>query len=75
MKSNRVAGHHFIDTPRGEACSECGKLWLDMLDERERWRIGELGIAHNDAGTVGLTTAEVQELHAKLDHIWKATVF
>ena len=73
--SERVAGHSFIDTPRGEACADCGKLWLDVLEDRERWAVGVLGIAHDDAGTVGLTLAEVHQLHAKLDRIWKATAY
>jgi hypothetical protein len=68
----RVAGHLFIDTPRGEACSECGKLWLDVLNDRERWKPRELGIAHNDSGEVGLTVDEIETLNAKLQRIWDA---
>ncbi len=68
----RVAGHLFVDTTRGEACSECGKLWLDVLDHRERWQAGQLGVAHNDAGSIGLLATEVAELHAKLQRIWDA---
>lgn len=66
--SERVAGHLFADTPRGEACSECGKLWLYVLDRREKWRVGEFDIAHSG----GLTEREVDELNAKLDRIWNA---
>ena len=66
----RVAGHLFVDTPRGEACADCGKLWMDVLDHRESWRVGALGIAHDDAGGVGLTVSEVQQLEAKLERIW-----
>lgn len=70
--TERVAGHLFVDSPRGEACSECGKLWIDVLNERERWKKGELGIAHNDGGSIGLTTQEVEELDAKIQRIWNA---
>lgn len=69
-----VAGHTFVDTPRGEACS-CGKRWIeDVLSQRERWRPGELGIAHSDGGTIGLNDVEIASLHAKLDRIWGAVV-
>ena len=69
---DRVAGHLLGDTPRGEACLECGKLWLDILNDRERWQKGELGIAHNDGGSIGLTTEEVASLQAKIKRIWDA---
>jgi hypothetical protein len=69
---DRVAGHLFVDTPRGEACAECGKLWMDVLDHRERWVPAALGIAHNDGGGVGLTIDEVAELNRKLERIWNA---
>lgn len=72
MNEAIVAGHLFVDTPRGEACRECGKLWLDVLDRREEWRPGALGIAHTDAGTVGLTALEVKQLNDKLQRIWDA---
>jgi len=64
----RVAGHLFVDTAGGEACIDCGKKWLTVLDHRERWRPGECGIAHQG----GLTSAEIEQLHAKLDRIWNA---
>ncbi len=70
--SDRVAGHLFGDTPRGEACLDCGMRWLDVLDNRERWQVGQLGVAHNDAGSVGLLAFEVAELNAKLQRIWNA---
>lgn len=66
--TDRVAGHLFGDTPRGEACLECGKLWLDVLNHRELWKPGEHGIAHSGA----LNSAEVETLHAKLQRIWNA---
>jgi hypothetical protein len=62
----RVAGHLFVDTPRGEACADCGKLWMYILDRREQWRVGEFGIAHIG----GLEEREIAELHAKLERIW-----
>ena len=65
---DRVAGHLFVDTPRGEACSECGRTWMEVLDKRERWIVGERGIAHN----MGLTTEEIAQLQAKLERIWNA---
>lgn len=68
MVSDRVAGHTFTDTPRGEACSECGKLWMEVLNVRELWRAGQVGIAHSGA----LNETEVKELQAKLDRIWDA---
>lgn len=66
--SDRIAGHLFVETPRGEACAECGKLWMDVLNQRENWRMGEPGIAHSG----GLTTEEIGQLQAKLERIWDA---
>lgn len=68
LMNERVAGHLFVDTPRGEACSECGKLWIDVLNTRELWRAGEPNIAHSGC----LTTDEVATLQAKLQRIWDA---
>ena len=62
-----VAGHAFVETPCGEACS-CGKTWLYVLDRREEWRPGVTGIAH----TGGLTIEEIAQLNAKLQRIWDA---
>lgn len=63
-----VAGHKFVETPQGEACAVCGRRWLDILNQREFWRNGEMGIAHHGA----LNDAEVAELNDKLDRMWSA---
>lgn len=61
-----LAGHSMVPGPRGSVCQQCGRTWIEMLDNRDRWRPGEFGIAH----TGGLTDGEVRELQAELDRIW-----
>jgi len=56
----RVAGHDLRHTPRGLACSVCDRRWLDMLDQRHRWNVGETDIAHVGA----LNADEVRQLLA-----------
>jgi len=65
---DKVAGHTFVQTERGEACADCGKLWLDVLNARELWTPGATGIAHTGA----LNVTEIAELQAKLERIWNA---
>lgn len=64
----RVAGHLFVDTSRGEACSECGKLWMDVLNMREYWIEGQPNIAQSG----GLSKIEIEQLNKKLQRIWNA---
>lgn len=66
--TDRVAGHLFADSPRGEACSDCNKTWLEVLNMRELWIVGAHGIACRGA----LNTPELESLHAKLQRIWDA---
>lgn len=65
--TERVAGHLFVDTPRGEACV-CGMTWIEVLNQREEWKPGVVGIAHIGA----LNESEIAELNAKLQRIWDA---
>ena len=63
-----IAGHSFVETPSGRQCAACGKTWLAVLAEREHWKPGTQGIAHNGA----LTENECNQLHAEIERIWKA---
>lgn len=56
----RVAGHTLQHTARGLACASCEKRWVDLLDQRHRWRVNEQDIAH----VGGLNAGEVMELLA-----------
>ena len=61
-----IAGHSMTDTLHGSACTACGKTWLAMLGEREHWRVGAAGVAHQ-----GLLAAhEVAELNAEVERLW-----
>ncbi len=64
--TRHLAGHTMAAGPAGDACSICGRTWIDMLNNRDRWRPGQLGIAHRDA----LNAAECQELHAEIERIF-----
>lgn len=59
-----------IEAVGGARCAECGRSWLSLLDNRDRWRRGETGIAHGDWA---LTDKQVAELEGEIDRIW-ATV-
>lgn len=63
-----VAGHTFDSFGR---CA-CGRTWLNCLDQRARWAVGEKDIAHVGA----LNAAEVDQLitHAvkEEERIWAA---
>lgn len=65
-----IAGHIMADTPSGRACSVCGRTWRHMLDNRDRWRVGQLEIAHYGA----LSANEVAELEAEVERIWAAVM-
>ena len=63
-----LAGHTMIPTAHGDVCEICHRTWVQMLNEREYWKIGEPGIAH-----IGnLNAAEVQQLNDRVEFIWKA---
>lgn len=63
-----IAGHSFIEMPHGRACQSCGKTWIAVLNDREFWRPGEMGIAHSG----GLNAFEVAQLEAEIARIWAA---
>lgn len=63
-----IAGHTFVEFPHGRACQSCGKTWISVLNDREFWRPGEIGIAHSGA----LNSAEVAQLEAEISRIWTA---
>ena len=56
-----LAGHPMQDCGAGLVC-ECGMTWRRLLDNRHRWIKGELGLAHYDAVTVGLSDGEIASL-------------
>lgn len=66
--SYKLAGHTMVSTPHGDVCESCGRTWAQMLQEREYWRPGALGVAH----VGGLLESELAELNARLDRIWGA---
>ena len=68
MSIKTVAGHHFVDAPGGEKCEWCGKTWMSVLQDREFWKPGEPNIAHGR----NLWAADVTELEAKIEAMWKA---
>jgi len=64
-----LAGHPMIDRGAGLFCPECGQTWAFLLDNRDRWKPGVMGLAHNDAGTVGLNVIEIGQMERYLDWI------
>lgn len=63
-----IAGHSFQEFPHGRACQSCGKTWIAVLNDREFWRPGEMGIAHSGA----LNEFECGQLRAEVERIWAA---
>ena len=62
-----IAGHSFVETFGGRACSSCGRSWIAIAGSTED-DIGALGIAH-----VGkLSKEEFDEIVAERSRIWAA---
>lgn len=62
-----IAGHSFVETFGGRACSNCGRSWTAIAGSTED-DIGALGIAH-----VGkLSKEEFDEIVAERSRIWAA---
>lgn len=55
-----ITGHTLSSLPRGHGCTVCGRLWVEIIDQRARWTVGEIDIAHSGS----LVEREVAELHA-----------
>lgn len=65
-----IAGHSFLDQPHGRACEWCGRTWINLLDNRDLWKVGELDIAHSGA----LVGEEVKQLEAEVQRVWDLVV-
>jgi len=61
-----LAGHRMEDYGNGLRC-EGGRTWRYLLEHRDQWIVGRLGLAHNDAGTIGLSSGEIESLNKYLD--------
>jgi len=57
-----------VETPHGDVCESCGRTWAQMLQEREYWQPGVMGVAH----VGGLLSSEIAELNDRVERIWKA---
>jgi len=67
-----LGGHNMQDRGSGLVCA-CGISWRFLLDNRDRWIKGQLGLAHDDAGDIGLSEGEIAQMEDYLSWIIKCS--
>lgn len=63
---NLIAGHTFVETPRGRRCSGCDRAWVDIAGVQPT-DIERSGFAHTGV----LSEPEYRQIVAERERLWE----